>query len=127
MDECCIKSIVTQGFRDNFRLAEEGEGFTCGACGSIYRVVNGQWTKTESATTVNVIDADIDVIDMGWARAIRNRADKQLLVQCWGCGQALVMPDRPYNQHHFPHAPGCRLAKAIVNKSKGKMPVPAAH
>jgi hypothetical protein len=42
MRRCCIEGFVDWGLRDGpFRIAKEGERFTCPKCGALYQKTDG--------------------------------------------------------------------------------------
>ena len=129
MKDCCLKSFAAKGIREHFRLAEEGEAHTCERCGTVYALRGGQWTEMAvGAVSANIFSTSDDLIDFGWARGTRNRQTGRILIQCWGCGGAIDVPDRTFMEMHFEHAdPSCSAVRAVLNKSKGVMPQVTRH
>lgn len=129
MKECCMRSFGEKALGDGFKLGEEGEMHTCLTCGTCHIVRGGKWREAPAGSmTANIVRTDDDIVDFGWARGIRNRKTGRIIVQCWGCGAAVEMPDRPVLEAYFEHVdPQCSLVRAILNKSKGVMPQVTHH
>lgn len=69
-------------------------------------------------------DDGTDIVDFGWARAMRDRERNVLHVQCWGCGAIREVPaDQAVAEMHFDHATGnCSMRLALRNRKRGHMP-----
>lgn len=127
MDLCCLHSHALRFMESKWHVPDEGEGHTCRFCGKVYRIVNGKWQESlGQSTTINVFSEKDQTIDFGWARGTRLKDG--ILVQCWGCGATMMIPDQSLVEFHFDHVdPKCSLAKAMVNKSKNAMPKVRGH
>lgn len=50
MKECCITSFALHGFATGFKLANEGEQYTCHICGAVYVLKDGTWGPRDEKT-----------------------------------------------------------------------------
>jgi len=122
-----MSSFVNKGIRERFRLAVENEAHTCEACHTVWRYSEAtKWQPTDGGTakTVNFVNPDDDELDLGWAMGRRDRERQTIVVQCWGCGGVMEIPDTlPFIEYAFDHAiSNCSAHLAERNRKRGKMP-----
>jgi hypothetical protein len=60
MDQCCMQSFVSKGFRDGFKLAAFGDRHTCETCGMVYMLqrVRERWPNAIGPSEFVVTDKD---------------------------------------------------------------------